>query len=70
MSLYSTDTGCTGTLPCGFMSCLVAEGLLEGTDRDEKRALRQAEDAERAFRVSKGYEKDTLWNRIKACMRT
>lgn len=36
---------------------------------DEKAALRRADEAERAFRVSKGYEKDTLWNRIKACMR-
>ena len=64
MSLYSTDTGCTGTLPCGFMSCLVAEGLLEGTDRDEKRALRQAEDAERAFRTSRGYVHENLVDRL------
>ena len=64
MSLYSTDTGCTGTLPCGFMSCLVAEGLLEGTDRDEKRALRQAEDAERAFRTSRGYVHENPVDRL------
>ena len=64
MSLYSN-----GTLPCVFMSCMVAEGLFDGTGRDEKRALRQAAEAEYAFRVSKGYEKDTLWNRMKARLR-
>lgn len=30
----------------------------------EKKALRQAEKAERAFRVSKGYEKESLWTRL------
>lgn len=27
----------------------------------EKKALRQAEKAERAFRVAKGYERESLW---------
>lgn len=31
----------------------------------EKKALRQAEAAERAFRVSKGYEKERLWDRLR-----
>ena len=47
----------------------MAESAGGGLGRDEKASLRQAKEAERAFRVSKGYEKDTLWNRIKACMR-
>lgn len=65
MKLYSIDTdGSIEALPCGFMSCLVAEGLLEGTDRDEKRALRQAEKAERAFRASKGYPPEGFWRRL------
>ena len=65
MKLYSVDTdGNIEALPCGFMSCLVAEGLLEGTDRDEKRALRRAEEAERAFRASKGYAPDGFWQRL------
>lgn len=33
--------------------------------RAEKKALRRAEKAERAFRADKGYEPDTLWNRLK-----
>lgn len=33
--------------------------------RDEKAALKRAEEAERAFRASKGYERDTFWNRLK-----
>ena len=33
--------------------------------RDEKAALKRAEEAERAFRASKGYEPDTFWNRLK-----
>lgn len=33
--------------------------------RDEKKALKQAEEAERAFRASKGYEPDTFWYRLK-----
>ena len=31
----------------------------------EKVCRRQARDAEWRFRVSKGYEKDTFWNRVK-----
>lgn len=65
MKLYSIGPdGSIEALPCGFMSCLVAEGLLAGTDRDEKRALRRAEQAERAFRAAKGYAPDGLWRRI------
>jgi len=33
--------------------------------RDEKKAKRQAEEAEKAFRESKGYEPDTAWYRFK-----
>lgn len=37
--------------------------------RDERKALKRAEEAERAFRRSKGYEPDTwrarLWQRFK-----
>lgn len=33
--------------------------------RAEKKALRQAEAAERAFRVSKGYEKEKFWDRLR-----
>lgn len=32
---------------------------------DEKKALRQAEKAERAFRAAKGYAPDTFWERLK-----
>lgn len=31
----------------------------------EKKAMKQAEAAERAFRVSKGYEKEWLWDRLR-----
>lgn len=31
----------------------------------EKKAMKQAEKAERAFRVSKGYEKESLWERLR-----
>lgn len=31
----------------------------------EKKALKQARAAERAFRVSKGYEKEKLWDRLR-----
>lgn len=31
----------------------------------ERVCRRQARDAEWKFRVSKGYEKDTFWNRVK-----
>ena len=33
--------------------------------REEKVCRRQARDAEWAFRVSKGYEKDTFWNHVR-----
>lgn len=33
--------------------------------KGERRALRQAKEAERAFRESKGYAPDTLWARLK-----
>ena len=33
--------------------------------RDEKAALKRAEEAERAFRASRGYEPGTFWNRLK-----
>lgn len=32
--------------------------------RDEKKALKRAKEAERAFRASKGYVPDTFWNRL------
>ena len=31
----------------------------------EKKALRQAEKAEREFRIARGYEKPSLWERFK-----
>lgn len=34
-------------------------------DGAEKKALRQAKKAEKAFRVSKGYEKKPFWQRMK-----
>ena len=34
-------------------------------DTSERACRRQARDAEWKFRVSKGYEKDTFWNRVK-----
>ena len=36
-----------------------------GMGREEKAALKRAEEAERAFRASKGYEPDTFWYRLK-----
>ncbi|WP_417094024.1 hypothetical protein [Intestinimonas timonensis] len=36
-----------------------------GMGRAEKAALKRAEEAERAFRASKGYEPDTFWYRLK-----
>jgi len=32
--------------------------------RDEKKALKRAEEAKLAFRKSKGYEVDTFWSRL------
>ncbi|WP_297232825.1 hypothetical protein [uncultured Flavonifractor sp.] len=34
-------------------------------DASERACRRRARDAEWNFRVSKGYEKDTFWNRVK-----
>lgn len=42
------------------------EGLFGGVSREEKLALRRAEVAEHQFRVSRGYERDTLWDRVRA----
>ena len=36
-----------------------------GMGREEKAALKRAEEAERTFRASKGYEPDTFWYRLK-----
>jgi hypothetical protein len=47
----------------------MAESAGGGLGRDEKASLRQAKEAERAFRASKGYVPDTLWNRLKARFR-
>ncbi len=35
------------------------------TNRDENSARKRAKYAEMTFRISKGYEKDSLWTRIK-----
>jgi len=37
---------------------------------EEKRALREAEKAERAFRVAKGYEKERFWDKLGRKART
>ncbi|WP_297290470.1 hypothetical protein [uncultured Flavonifractor sp.] len=34
-------------------------------DHEERACRKRARDAEWSFRVSKGYEKDTFWNRVK-----
>lgn len=36
-----------------------------GMSRDERQARKRAEEAERAFRASKGYVPDTFWRRLK-----
>ena len=38
--------------------------------KEEKVCLKQAEDAERAFRLSKGYLPDTWWNRLRKKMKS
>lgn len=45
----------------------MSQSLIPGgwVGRDEKVCRKQARDAEWKFRVSKGYEKDTFWNRIR-----
>ena len=65
MMFNATSDGSIGPLPCGFMSCEAAVGLLAGTNRDEKRALRAAEAAERRFRAEHGYRAPSLLNRVK-----
>ena len=40
----------------------MAESAGGGLGRDEKASLRQAKEAERAFRASKGYVHSTIWN--------
>jgi len=42
-----------------------ASGGPDHMGRDERKARKQAEEAEKAFRASKGYEPDTLWHRLK-----
>ena len=37
----------------------------DSMDPEDRRCRRRARDAEWNFRVSKGYEKDTFWNRLK-----
>lgn len=64
MMFNATDSNSFGPLPCGFMSCETAVGLLAGTDRDEKRALRAAEAAERQFRTQRGYRESSLLDRV------
>lgn len=45
----------------------MSQSLIPGgwMGHDEKVCRKQARDAEWKFRVSKGYEKDTFWNRVK-----
>ena len=54
---------------CAMNAELVNRCPYGGKGRDEKAALKRAEAAERAFRASKGYEPDTVWNRLKARFR-
>ena len=42
-----------------------ASGGPDHMGRDERKAHKQAKEAEKAFRASKGYEPDTLWYRLK-----
>ncbi len=44
---------------------LIANETQPYLGRAEKKALKQAEQAEQAFRASKGYEPDTAWTRLK-----
>ena len=39
--------------------------LKDPMSADERACRRRAREAEWKFRVSKGYEKDTFWNRLK-----
>lgn len=69
MGIYSMGDGNGCSLPCGFNSCMEATGLFDGVSREEKRAMRAAEAAERRFRVEKGYQPETLWNRLQQLLR-
>lgn len=61
MISLSFDRGCTQN---AFSACDVAYGLFAGPDRDERRALRRAELAERRFRQEKGYCGESVWSRL------
>lgn len=63
MGFYSMSMDGCG-MPCGFNACMEPAGLFEGVDREEKRALRRAERAGRAFRASKGCSGDGFLLRL------
>lgn len=69
MSIYSMGDGNGCSLPCGFNSCMEADGLFEGVSREEKKAMHAADRADRRFRAQKGYDRDTLLYRLKAMFR-
>ena len=52
------------------MQIKMSQSLVPGgwMAHDEKVCRRRARDAEWKFRVSKGYEKDTFWNKVRFCM--
>ena len=54
---------------CGLFSCMEAQGLFDGVSREEKLALRRAQEAERAFRISKGYERENLADHIRKLLK-
>lgn len=70
MSLYSMGDGNGCSLPCGFNSCMETDGLFDGVSREEKQALRRAEQAERNFRISHGYRPESLWQRLQQLLRS
>jgi hypothetical protein len=51
-------------LPWGYSSCMVTKGLFDGVSREEKRAMRQAEQAARRFRAERGYEHSYAFSRL------
>ncbi|MEG1721225.1 MAG: hypothetical protein RRY65_06825 [Pseudoflavonifractor sp.] len=59
----AVSMGCGG-IASGNNFCMVAGGLFEGISREERRARRQADLAERRFRASKGYCKESIWQRV------
>ena len=63
MVFSTSHSDSIGPLPCGFMSCAAAVGLLAGTSREEKQAMRRAERAARAFRAQRGYRDESLLSR-------